>query len=314
MSDGFLVRVPNWVGDVCMALPALRTLADAGLDLHLVGKRWAGDLLSGHGWRFTALPKDLRGSLAAVRATGCHSGLLLTNSIGSALRLRLAGVHCLGHGGWRSPLLARAIPRAPAQGLHEAEVFHRLACAALVWQGRQHQIEMPATLGLRPAERHQAQATAALHHAGIERPFLVIAPLAIGKIKGRSKVWPTFTLLCRLLSEAGWILVTCPGPGEEAATSATTPSAIALPGLDLGTYAAVCARASAVIANDSGPMHLAAAVGTPVVGIFGVGDPQRTRPWSPTGIAVGSARGWPSVPDVLETVLSVCGSNQPGGR
>src|SRR5262249_39796058 len=76
-------------------------------------------------------------------------------------------------------------------------------------------------------------------------------------------------------------------------------NATVLPGLSLGAYAAILAGAEAVIANDSGPMHLAAAVGVPVLGIFGVSDPSRTRPWG--GGFAGGPSSWPS----LNTVLSI---------
>jgi heptosyltransferase-3 len=52
-----------------------------------------------------------------------------------------------------------------------------------------------------------------------------------------------------------------------------------LSGLPLSELAALMKGASLYIGNDSGPMHVAAAVGTPVVGIFGSSDPQRWHPW-----------------------------------
>lgn len=47
-----LCRLPNHVGDCCMALPGLRLLEASGLTPVLTGKRWAEDLLAGTGWRF----------------------------------------------------------------------------------------------------------------------------------------------------------------------------------------------------------------------------------------------------------------------
>ena len=47
-----LCRLPNHVGDCCMALPALRLLEASGFTPMLAGKRWAEDLMSGMGWRF----------------------------------------------------------------------------------------------------------------------------------------------------------------------------------------------------------------------------------------------------------------------
>jgi heptosyltransferase-2 len=96
--------------------------------------------------------------------------------------------------------------------------------------------------------------------------------------------------------------VVCPGPGEEAACAAQVPAAQPLPGLGLGAYAAVLAGARVVVANDSGPMHLAAAVDAPVVGVFGVSDPARTRPWSPQAEAVGAPPRWPALDAVWQAM------------
>jgi ADP-heptose:LPS heptosyltransferase len=96
-----------------------------------------------------------------------------------------------------------------------------------------------------------------------------------------SKAWPGFADLSRALAARGVPTVCCPGPGEEGATREAAPAALQLGGLGLGAYAALCRRARLTVANDSGPMHPAAAVGAPVLGIFGPGDPARTRPWGP---------------------------------
>ena len=58
-------------------------------------------------------------------------------------------------------------------------------------------------------------------------------------------------------------------------------SAVSLPRpLALGGFAALLARASLLVASDSGPLHLAALLGTPVVGLYGPGDPSLAAPWS----------------------------------
>ena len=49
-------------------------------------------------------------------------------------------------------------------------------------------------------------------------------------------------------------------------------------------------------------MHLAAAVDVHVIGVFGVADPQRTRPWSAKGHTLGDAQGWPTAAAVMEQV------------
>jgi heptosyltransferase-2 len=298
------VRLPNWVGDVCMALPALQLLQAQGFPLTLFGKRWAVDLLAGLGCDVQPLPKGIWSAAGAVRASGARRGMLCTNSFGSALQWRLAGVATCGHrADGRSLLLGKGLARPGP--IHEVMAFHRLAVTTAGWCGRPTSAQVPDRLGLPLTEGHRATAAAALAQARIDGPFHLVAPLATGLIGGKPKVWPSFPLFTRMLISAGVTVVACPGPGEEELTQRTAPGAILLPGLGLGAYAAVCAQAQAVIANDSGPMHLAAAVGVPVVGVFGLTDPGRTRPWSPTGVAVGSRHGWPQLKDVWEALLAL---------
>lgn len=289
------VRLPNWLGDACMALPALARLRAAGFALACFGKGWARDLLAGEADRVERLPGGLLADAAAIRSCGARRGVLFPNSFGSALRMRLAGVAAAGHGGLRRPLLGRGVARV--EGSHEVEAFWRVAGA---WCPTG---EPPRELGFRAAPAHRESAAAALRAAGVSGPYSVVAPLAVGRIHGQSKQWPGFRLLARILAERGPVLC-CPGPGEEAAMRAAVPEAVPCNGLGVGAYACVMADARVVVANDSGPMHLAAAAGAAVVGVFGVSDPGRTRPWSPRARTVGDAGGWPSVDQVAAAALA----------
>jgi heptosyltransferase-2 len=303
-----IVRLPNWIGDVCMALPALRAFDASGVRLHLIGKRWASDLLAAHHWPVTSTSPSLVASAAILRSLPIDSpgrGLLLTNSLSSAAVFRLAGIAALGHrGDGRSLLLGRALPKPT--GLHEVEVFWRLACEAADWIGLPALPgHPPAALGLRLTPEHEASALAALRRAGIDSAatrLVVLGPLSVGTTDGQSKRWPGFAELARQLADRGIVTLTCPGPGEEEAAMVAAPSAIALPGLGLGAYAALCRLADLTVANDSGPMHLAAAVDAPVIGIFGPSSPARTRPWGSRSTWLGGDGVWPALPTVVAQV------------
>ncbi len=311
------VRLPNWVGDVCMALPALHRLRAAGCDLRLFGRGWARDLLAGTGWSVHALPKGLRAGARALAGSGAERGLLLTNSFGSALQMRWAGIPAIGYrGDWRSWLLATPVRKTA--GGHEVEAFWRLALVATGAGATGAASSVPPDrLDLPLADRHRSEAAAALAGAAtalaclgpVDR-YVVLCPFAAGTINGVSKVWPSWPAFSRALAEQGIAQVVCPGPDEAAACATAVPAATPLTGLGLGAYAAVLAGASVVVANDSGPMHLAAAVGAPVVGVFGVSDPTRTRPWTRRGVAVGGddpRTRWPSIATVWEAVQRLRG-------
>lgn len=104
----------------------------------------------------------------------------------------------------------------------------------------------------------------------------------------RSKCWPAerYGELHRKLAACyGWSGVVTFGPREEELAERVVRAGgdhppVAIP-LSLGPLMAVLHRARFMVAADTGPLHLAAALGTPVVGLFGPTDPARNGPYSP---------------------------------
>ena len=215
----------------------------------------------------------------------------------------VAGIRAIGYkADCRSALLHTSLIKIPAR--HEVEYYWRLGQAvAAVWgsvttnwpDAPPRRVELPMT------SEHRLKALRTLSHADIKGPYIVCCPMAAGTTFGQSKEWPHFVELCRELANAGKQVVICPGPGEESRCKRFEQCAMILSGLSLGAYAAVMAGAETVVANDSGPMHLAAAVNAPVLGIFGHGDPGRTRPWG--GRYLGGYGHWPSVEAVLAATI-----------
>lgn len=130
-----------------------------------------------------------------------------------------------------------------------------------------------------------------LKGAGIAgRPFAVIHPSA-GE---RSRRWPLerFVELARRLSEDMGLPVIWIGGASDAgivsrARRASRGPSAAFSGRPAAELLALMQRASLFVGNDSGPMHVAGAVGTPLVGMFGPGDPARLLPRSRNARALG---------------------------
>jgi heptosyltransferase-2 len=83
-----------------------------------------------------------------------------------------------------------------------------------------------------------------------------------------------------------------------------TPTAICLPGVDLGVYGALFELARCVVANDTGPGHLAAAAGARLIGIYG---PHSVAAWTPIGPNVQlfhDASNWPSLDRIVSAALA----------
>ncbi len=305
MSSELIVRLPNHLGDACMSMPTLDLLTARGYALTLVGRVWAPDLFAAYPWRVLTLLRDRRERIRALRQQFKRGtpALLLTNSIGSALDFRLAGLRSTGYSTeLRRPLLAQAITvparwRKSEPPMHMVEYYYELARTLL---GEAPPVPRSLSLQLAPASVERAQQM--LSAAGVGDPFVMLCPVAIGRHKGQVKAWDGFGALCADLLATGATVIACPGPGEQEAVLRAIPGATLLPETTVGTFAALLAASRLVIANDSGAAHLAAAVGARLVTVFGVTDPRRTGPWSQRATGVGSNGAWPSFREVAAAV------------
>ena len=113
-----------------------------------------------------------------------------------------------------------------------------------------------------------------------------------------SKCWPAErfgALARRLWRDRGLPSVVAWGPGEralaEGVVAASEGSAAAAPPTRIADLAALCRAAAVMVAGDTGPLHVAAAVGTPVVGLYGPTDPRRNGPWSASDVVVSRCAG-----------------------
>jgi heptosyltransferase-2 len=280
-----LVRLHNWVGEVVLSVPSLQRLAAAGFELQLFGRSWAPALLEGCGWKVVVRSESicsavrqlarLRRELAKQYVGVAGQALLFPKSLSSALEARLGGWRAVGFAqDGRSPLLAAAYPLP--KSLHSAHVYWHLVSCFL-----DHFPTYPTSVTIPLTEPQMARARRILSDRGLcGRTFVVLCPFCGIANRDERKIWPGFAGLSRRLTDLGILTVVCPGPGEDARAASVLPRSIRLEGLDLGVYAAVMTQARAVVANDTGPGHLAAAVGARLVAVYG---PTSTMLWAPLG-------------------------------
>lgn len=270
------VRLPNWLGDVAMALPLLRALRVSRPDaeITLLAKPGFVPLLVSLGVadRVRALPPGGPGYLAhfaGLRAQYADVWILLTNSLRGDIEARVAGCpqrFGIVRPGRSRPLLSHGY-RLPA-GFDEAH-HHQLE----LWENLLRHFGLDASLNL--------------------SPFALGAPAAagrgpIGLIAGSendpSKRWPVghWRSLIGALPGERFILLGTAGDAPITAAIAEGLDGARVANLagktDLDGFAAALVTCRLLVTNDTGGMHLANALGVPLVALFGPTNPVRTGP------------------------------------
>ncbi|MEP7131899.1 MAG: lipopolysaccharide heptosyltransferase II, partial [Acidobacteriota bacterium] len=275
-----LIVAPNWLGDAVMAIPFVRALQSArpGASITVLAKRGPGAILGAlPGVEVLERRSSVLADAVALRRRSLASAWLLPNSLRSAFAPFLAAIpERVGFAtDGRRALLTRALP-PPSGTSHQLRDYDSLLEA----DGIAPDFSPPRLL---LPESAVTLADAALSSAGLPREGSIL--LAPGAAFAWTKRWPPshWGRLASLLRDSGAAAGIVIGPGEEAiAAEAVLAAGFAVPilGADLDPLglAALLARARVAVTNDSGPMHLAAAVGTPVVALFGPTDPGRTGP------------------------------------
>lgn len=267
-----MVRAPNHLGDVVVALPALAT---AGADVMVRG--WLAPLVQMAELGGRVLPLDdrsPRGWFAAVstlRRAGYRRGVLLTPSFSAAWLFRCGGVGRLRGTATdgRSWLLTERVDRYALGGRHRIAQYRMLMGQAADGPVANHPLLPPAAEVARWRRR-----------LGGETPVVGVMPGS----NAPARRWPAerFSDLVRRLTDRGARCVVLGGPGETgltAAVAAAARSAVDAGGAtDLPGLVALLSVCDLVVTNDTGPMHLAGAVGTPTVTLWGPSDRSVARP------------------------------------
>ena len=275
---------PSWVGDTVMATPLLRAARAARPGVRIVGVMRPGleEVLAGTPWideMIVGETKTTRGMLRiarSLRGARPDAALLLPNSFRSALMARLGGCpHRVGYLRYgRSVLLSRGLqPARPSGPVPTLDYYKGLGEWALGVEGIEPRMELAVT----DAERAAAERLL----EGVARPLVVLCPGA----NKPPKRWPPqrFAAVAdALASDPGLASVATGAPAEKSVVrqvveqSASGVRDLAERGTTLGALKAVIARARLMITNDTGPRHIAAALGVPVVTLFGATDPRWT--------------------------------------
>ncbi len=296
-----VVLMPNWVGDVAMATPALRALRQKFDAARIVAvmRPYLTEILDGTSWVDEIWPCEHR------RWTGSE-GFLATSY---ALRNFKPDVALGLRGSFRATLMAMASgarlrvgvdSRLFGRFLHRRQTAHLSPDGNIIDSEVDRYLGSAALLGCDPSDRRlELRTTVADEQLAIHvlRRLKLPAGSPLVMLNGNAaqalaKKWPLKRLseLARLIVDrcGSSVIINCgPGEREMARTivrEASRRQVVSLadePRLSFGLLKGLLRRVDLLVSTDSGPRHLAAALGTPVVAVFGSTDPRRSHNYNP---------------------------------
>ena len=300
--ERIVVRGTNWVGDAVMTIPALRQLRRLFPDAHitLATRDWAEGLFAGSDFLDDLQVHEGSGLRSVVqqvrlwRKRNFDLAILLPNSLETALVASLARVPLrIGYAtDGRQALLTHPLA-LPEWRESKHEVFYYLKIVAeLEWLVKQEQsfLATQPDGSLEVSDARKLTARDFLRERGVDEDKLLVA-LCPGSINSRAKRWPAeryAALADRLIDELG-AQVLLVGSNAEAAVSREVSGQMRNQPLiltgqtDLAQLVATLSLVDLLVTNDTGPAHIASALGRPTLVIFGPTNPLTTRPFSPLG-------------------------------
>lgn len=311
MIKKIMIRSTNWIGDAIMTTPAVSRVRELfpNASITVAARPWVLPVFSDNPCADKVTPLAQvkgPGNLLAtwniarrIRQEKFDLAILFPNSFDAALTAWLAGIpQRAGYAtDMRTTLLNPAVA-VPQWKKDRHEIFYYLnlvdAGATQGCPGFENDLESCRPELTLMVSRHAAEWTDALFSsAGISEKDIVIG-FNPGAAFGPAKCWPAENFIKlghMLLSDAGlnpsgktWILVVGTEKEKEMGDSMVAPlgrTALNLAGsTDLSKVMAVIARIDLLVTNDSGLMHVGAALDRPLVALFGSTNPVTTGPWN----------------------------------
>jgi heptosyltransferase-2 len=300
-----LVKEVNWLGDLVLSLPALRVLraAFAGAALSVLVRQELAGFFDGIQWVDEVIPYtlqagirgwgDQRRIIAAVRARRLDLAVIFPNSFRSALWAMLARVpYRAGYAtdGRRCLLTHHTVPQVSAMKGHQSQYWLSMVSGTLgippaLPDSLPYRVEVsPQTVG-------RMRQWLASHRRNRNAPLIALSSAAA---YGPAKEWPSiyYSRLIDLLSGHSGAECVLLGTAaerkkcEQLAAMSRMGAIVAAGDTDVAELKALLSLCNGFAGNDSGAMHLAAALGIPSVGIFGSTNPARTGPVGPKATSI----------------------------
>ena len=296
-AENILLCMPNWIGDIVMAMPTLKYLRDLYPDsrITLLVRKHLADMVRGHpavddviAYEYNRGPKGQLKNLNTIkliRRRFFDLAVILPDSFRAALWIYLAG-----------------IPLRVGYSYEGRDIFLNQRIKRERWEVDQIQrfLELPRMLGkieadpipkLVAPEKERIWAGEFLEKQGINSEAILVG-LNPGASYGPAKCWPVeryCELGKKLLEDSRVRIVIFGGPDQshvsDEVESSLSAGTINLGGkTDLKQLMAMIERCKVMVSNDTGPMHMAAGLGVHTIALFGSTNPEKTSPPANTDV------------------------------
>jgi len=277
-NESVLIVSTNWVGDAVMGMPALQRfrLENPDARITMLTKPATKALWQMHPAvdAIQIMGKPLE-TARCLRAEGYDCAYIFPNSIRSGFVPWLAGIprRVAQRGEWRRLMLTDVVPSPNGHQQFEYKAI----------LGVQEALSVPRIKVQQQDVSNVKEMIKQLTGSEVSHFLITLLP---GAARGPSKRWPPehyLKLAIKLRDEMKVVVLLGGGPDdtvscEQIAKEAGTGIYSLAGKTSVAEWAALLKISDCVVANDSGGMHLATAVGTPVVGIYGLTDPAKTGP------------------------------------
>jgi heptosyltransferase-2 len=294
------VFLPNWVGDVVMATPAIRALSEQipNAELVAVQRPYVAEVLNGSPWFTDAIKLPRHSRLNEIKdqlqGRDFDVAILFPNSIRSAIYAVFSGAkRRIGYSRFGRDWFLTDCLRPPRDYL-----WRRTPHSTLIAYNRLVEVlgikpSLQMMLPLTDAELKLAEEIFLNLGLSIDKPIWSFNP---GAAYGAGKLWPISsfaTLATRCADEFGvQVLILC-GPGQEHIAASIAQLAqhrqvysLANTPLSLGLIKGCIAKSSLLVTTDSGPRHFGTALGIPVITLYGPTHPEWTETFAPTEASI----------------------------
>ncbi len=276
-----LIRLPNWIGDAVMALPAINFICRhyKNDQITLLSRPNVLELFK-NDKRFYSSIDILNGKLETIfniakilKKMQFDTAILFQNALGAAIIAKLSRIpEIIGYKtDGRGILLTKAIS-VQREMRQDKQFINMIRAAGIDGNNDKHHSFLTID--------HKEDSWAKNSLSGYSKPVVALFP---GAAYGSAKRWPieNFITLAHLISNIGGTIILVGSPMEKEIGDSIEQSADVknfIGNTTLRQTMALFSNIDLLVTNDSGPMHIASALGTPLIAIYGSTDPAKTPP------------------------------------